>query len=49
MVVVTPVGVVHIGPVQACGHAHTKELPLLKQDPPFIHGYEAHADTPNEK
>jgi hypothetical protein len=42
-------GVVHIVPVQAGGHTHTKVLPLLKQDPPFIHGYEAHRNIPNEK
>ncbi len=49
MVVITPTGIAHVGPVQACGHTHAKELPLLKQAPPFIHGYESHADTPNQE
>jgi hypothetical protein len=47
--VITPTGIAHVGPVQACGHTHTKELPLLKQAPPFIHGFGAHTDTPNQE
>ncbi len=47
MVVTKPVDIVHVDPDQAGKHPHTKPLPLLKQLPPFIHGFEAHADTPN--
>ncbi len=35
----------HLTPVQANGHAHTKELPLLKQVPPFRQGFEEHGAT----
>jgi hypothetical protein len=42
VVVITPIAVEHCGPVQDGKHAHTKEFPLLKQDPPFIHGLGVH-------
>ena len=42
VVVITPVDVKHCGPVQDGKHVHTKEFPLGKQVPPFIHGLGLH-------
>ncbi len=47
--IITPVDIVHCDPVQDGKHPHIKEFPLLKQDPPFIHGFELHGGTPNRE